>query len=210
MHAYYLGCDPYFLFFRFVEMGHDKELAEIPGIFYSFHAKGPFSRCIECERDLLKDGCEYVIEKAVRNYPGYQASDVIFDYAICMDCAMKMHNELSRESLETIQNFFVQHLNVEQRSRNIAQADGNIEELISRCMISEKAQSESAEYQIFAHCIGDKINMKNPPYMLSGEVLLQLSDLISEKTRDNLNGFFDKHFSPDPTLMEPTPRLILV
>lgn len=191
-------------------MAHDKHLTDIPSSFYSFHNKGPFRKCIECERDLLKADCGYVIEKAIKNHPEYHVSDVIFDYAVCMDCATRLHNELSKESIQNIQNFFTERLNVQERSRKISEANGDVNKLISYCMISHEEVGKSSEYQIFAHCIGNKINLQNPPYMLSSKVLNELSELLSEKTRDDLNEFFNRHFSPDPSLMEPTLRLVLI
>ena len=191
-------------------MADEQGYTEIPEIFHSFHNEGPFTRCIECDRNLLEDDCEYVIEKAIRNYPDYQTSDTIFDYAICMDCAEKIHQELSKESTQNIQKFFSERLDIGRRSQRIEQANGNVGQLIANCMITDEPKNTSREYQVFAHCKGNRINMSNPPYMLSGEVLAELAELLSEKTRDDLNGFFNKHFSPDPSLMEPTPRLVLI
>lgn len=190
-------------------MADESDLQNIPSVFYSFHEEAPFRKCIECERELDGD-CEYVIEKAVKNYPDFTASDVIFDYAICMECAVKINQELSKESMANIQAFFSNRLDINSRAKLIAEAKGDINQLIGRCMISNEPKNSSTEYQIFAHCIGNKINMKNPPYMISGEVLAELAELLSEKTRGDLDGFFNKHFSPDPSLMEPTPRLVLI
>lgn len=191
-------------------MRGEEHFAEIPPCFYSFQEEGLFKRCIECDRNLLEEKCEYVIEKAIRNYPDFNTSDVIFDYAICMDCARKIHNKLSKESIENIRNFFNQKLDVNERSRKIAEAKGNVDELISDCMISHREAKISSEYQIFAHCVGDKINLQNPPYMLSSEVLEELSEILSVKTREELDGFFNRHFSPDPSLMESTPKFVFV
>ncbi|MEP5070845.1 MAG: hypothetical protein ABJQ96_09265, partial [Crocinitomicaceae bacterium] len=61
------------------------------------------------------------------------------------------------------------------------------------------------------HCNGNKLNMENPPYMISGEVMDELLPLLSDKTVDEMNGFMNKHFSPDPSIMEPvSPRILLV
>ena len=35
-----------------------------------------------------------------------------------------------------------------------------------------------SEYQIYAHCNGEKLNMENPPYMISGEVMDELLPLL--------------------------------
>lgn len=185
-------------------------LAQIPPSFHSFESGDLFTHCLECKRHLLEEDCEYVIEKAVRNYTGFPAKDVIFDCAICMDCVMEIQAGLSEESTQAIQKFMKEKVDVAFRVELANEGISNVEVFTNQCMISKRRMSDCAEYQIFAVCKGNKIDLKMPPYMLSGEVLEEISELLSEKTRDDLNGFFNKHFSPDPSLLEPIPRLILI
>lgn len=184
------------------------EEKEIPKEFYSFENEAPFDHCIECEKYLLDGDTEYIIEKAIRNYQGYNAKDVIFDYAICMECADQMRKEISKESWQAMMNYFQNNLDIQHRMELFNESPS---EVFSSCMIKKTPMEECQEYQIYAHCKGDKLNMSNPPYMLSGEVMDELLPLLSEKTVDDMNGFMQKHFSPDPSIMEPTPpRFILL
>lgn len=180
---------------------------QIPPEFYSFETKAPFEYCIECNRYLLEEGTEYLIEKAIKNYEGYDAKDVVFDYAICLNCAEIMRKEISEESMESMTKYFQENINMADR---LNMFDGNPRQILENCMIKNKPKVDCREYQVFAHCNGNKLNMQNPPYMLSGEVMEELLPLLSEKTIDEMNGFFNKHFSPDPSFFEPTPKLILV
>ena len=180
----------------------------IPKDFYSFETNAPFERCIECEKFLLDDETEYIIEKAVKNYEGYSAKDVVFDYAICMDCAERMRKEISKDSWEKMMQYFQENMNVQNR---LEMQENDPRENLKKCMIKNTEVDHCREYQIYAHCKGGKLNMQNPPYMISGEVIEELLPLLSDKTIDEMNGFMNKHFSPDPSLMEPTPpRLILL
>ena len=52
--------------------------------------------------------------------------------------------------------------------------------------------------------------MENPPYLISGEVMEDILPLLSGKTINEMNGFFNKHFSPDPSFFEPSPQVLLV
>ncbi|MEQ9466872.1 MAG: hypothetical protein RLN88_05635 [Ekhidna sp.] len=181
---------------------------EIPKDFYSFETNQPFERCIECDKYLLDDETEYIIEKAVKNYEGYAAKDVVFDYAICMDCAERMRKEISKESWQNMMRYFQDNMNMERRMRMQSLPS---EEGLKTCMIKDTPMDDCREYQIYAHCKGGRLNMDNPPYMISGEVMEELLPLLSDKTIDEMNGFLNKHFSPDPSLMEPTPpRIVLV
>lgn len=181
---------------------------DIPKDFYSFETNTPFDRCIECDKYLLDDDTEYIIEKAVKNYEGYAATDTVFDYAICMNCAERMRKEISKESWESMMNYFQNNMDVMTR---LEMQERSPEENLKVCMIKRTDVNDCREYQIYAHCKGHKLNMENPPYMISGEVMEELLPLLSDKTIDEMNGFMNKHFSPDPSLMEPTPpRLILI
>ena len=180
----------------------------IPKDFYSFETDAPFERCIQCDKYLLDDDTEYIIEKAVKNYEGYSAKDVVFDYAICMDCAEEMRKEISKESWQSMMNYFQENMDVAAR---LEMQNRTPEENLKVCMIKQTAVDSCNEYQIYAHCRGKNLNMDNPPYMISGAVMEELIPLLSDKTIDEMNGFMNKHFSPDPSLMEPTPpRLVLL
>ncbi len=182
---------------------------DIPKEFHSYEKDGLFTNCIECDRELLSGDCDYVIEKAFRNYQGFKAEDVIFDYAICMDCAMEIQKRMSKESMFKIQEYMQKQML--DRHQDLAKRDlTNVDELYSKCMFTNEDKSNCEEYQVFAFCRGDKMNLQMPPYMVSGPILDEISELLSDETRDELNGFFNKHFSPSPGMFEPDPRLILI
>jgi hypothetical protein len=180
----------------------------IPEDFYSFETNLPFERCIECDKYLLDDGTEYIIEKAIKNYEGYKAKDVIFDYAICMSCAEKMRKEISKESMQSMMRYFQENMDPMER---MEMQFGDPTENLKKCMIKKMDADECSEFQIYAHCKGKTLNMENPPYMISGSVMEELLPLLSDKTVGEMNGFFNKHFSPDPSILEPIPpRLVLI
>jgi len=179
----------------------------IPEEFYSFETKAPFEFCIECDKYLLDEGTEYLIEKAIKNYEGYAAQDVVFDYAICMECANDMRKKISKKSWDSMMRYFQQNIDLEDRMK---MSQKSVKENLTQCMIKKKKIRDCQEYQVFAHCIGSKINNENPPYVICGEVMEELIPILSDATIDEMNGFFNKHFSPDPSFFEPIPKLIFV
>lgn len=186
-------------------MSHSEQ--SIPQDFFSYETGEPFRRCIECDKNLM-DGQPYLIEKAFKNHVEYGVRDTVFDYALCIDCAENLKNEMSQESMAALMEYFRTRVDFAQHFiRNGKSAEENI----SACMITGKPQDECAEFQIYAYCVNDTISQEMPPYMVSGEVMEEIIPLLSKKTTDDLNGFFNKHFSPDPSLMEIIgPRLVLV
>ena len=47
-----------------------KEYIKIPKVFYSSVTEKAFDNCIACNKELLKPGVQYVIEKAIRHFDG--------------------------------------------------------------------------------------------------------------------------------------------
>ena len=188
-------------------MEDNQEAYPIPKDFYSFETNAPFTRCIECHSDLM-NGAPYLIEKAFKQNLEYKVRDTVFDYALCMNCADQLKNELSADSIQALTQYFGERIDFSQQLSKQFQSP---EENISSCMVTGKPITECSEYQIYAYCVGDEISNQMPPYMISGEVMDEILPLLSKKTTDDLNGFFNKHFAPDPSLMEPIgPKLILV
>jgi Fe-S cluster biosynthesis and repair protein YggX len=179
----------------------------IPEEFYSFETEKPFDKCIDCRKYLLDENTEYLIEKAIRNYKGYEAKDTVFDYAICMDCAEEMRNDISKESWKSMMNYFNTHLDA---SKRLEMAENEPRENLGSCMLKNISSKDCEEYQIYAHCRGRYLNSQNPPYMISGVAMDEIIQLLYDKTIDEMNRFFNKHFSPDPSFFEPTPKLILI
>ena len=176
-------------------------VTDIPPIFYPYKEVTPFSNCISCDRYLLDNDVEYIIEKAMRCYPEYASTDVIFEYAMCMACAEKMRQELSKDSLARIQDF-MQHNSrlMEQSQRLISENNWKVDDWISNCAINGASIEEQEEYQLFAHCRGNQMILSVMPYMVSGAAIEQMAELLSPKTRDELNRFIDDNFGIPPEL----------
>lgn len=180
----------------------------IPPLFFSFESDEPFHKCLECEREL-DDTCDYVIEKAVRTYTGFEAKDIIFDYALCMQCAVQIRESFSKQSLQAMDQYFMKH----SMNRVVLvneEGEFDVEDCLASCMVKGTKASELTEYQIYAHCRGKNLNSQIPPYMVSSDAVDEVLPLLSNETQDILNGFFNKHFSPDPSIMNPVPKIVLV
>ena len=130
------------------------DFQEIPNIFYSYQTQKPFSECLVCSCYLLDDQI-YVIEKALKKHPGYTAQDVIFDYAICLPCALKMREEFSKDTLAKINAYFLEYVVTNPPSH---QEDPiNIDCCLDHCVVKKTPISEITDYQIYAHFKGNKL-----------------------------------------------------
>ncbi len=182
----------------------DRQLVAIPEEFYSFDSQQPFKSCMVCKADLLSGETDYFIEKAVRNYHDHDVSDVIYEYAICWQCAHDMNGQMSEESTKNIQQYFsTQEDFVKSLSEYNEkwQQEGN-KDILKNCTITGESIEKLDEYMIYAHFRGDKMVKSSMPYLFSGKVMDEVSDLLSNQTIDQLDDFMGEYFGGPPELEE--------
>lgn len=177
-------------------MSDSKLSIPIPAQFFNSETHLPFEQCLMCNQSL-KDK-KYVVEKAIRNYPSLGTSEVIFEYAMCLPCATKMHMELSEESRARIEAYMMEHLMNNSRSKTHRSLDDSL----SKCMVKETDISQSSEYSIYALCDGADMVINELPYAISGEVQDEIMQLLSAKSLDILDDFLGQHFSGPPEVMD--------
>lgn len=187
-------------------MESDHNAQAIPEELYSYNTGQPFDKCSDCGRELIKSGELYVIEKAFRQYDGYSAKDVVFEVAICMHCAERIKDELSEESVANMMLFFEEMM---ANGQQLPQGD-----TLSQCVVTGRKKAELPGYQINALCQGGQLSPLQPPYLVSTAVLDEMNDVLSDSTRDFLEGYSQKFVGPTPESYIGTPdgggRLVLI
>lgn len=171
----------------------------IPKEFYNSETKKPFEACLMCHKPLA--GGQYLIEKAIKNYPSLGTTEIIFEYAMCIPCASKMHLELSSESRSRIENYMAEHLG-NKRKQDIPRDQKDIGSSLTRCLVKETELSQSSEYSIYALCNGSEMVVSELPYALSGEVQDEIMQLLSAKSLDIMDDFIGNHFTGPPEVKE--------
>lgn len=171
-------------------------------VFYSEDTEAPFTNCFLCDKYLLEEGVRYMIEKAVKYNKHYDIKETIFEHAICTDCAEKMRENLSKESLKNIEQYFMQNLQQQQRYELVTGESTDTHDWLAQCLLSGEDIGEQEEYQIYAECDGGDMLFEMTPYMISGKVLESISELLSKQTKDELDRYMDEHFGVPPELRE--------
>ncbi len=175
----------------------------IPPVFYSSETGAPFARCIACERELLKPGVQYVIEKAIKRYPKYNISDTIFEYAMCLPCYEEATATFSETSVQNIQRYFDDRVDLLARRNALLKAGNlNVEDWISRCVVKGTPVLECSECQLVCQCNGRDMLFSYLPFAISGEAMDEVAQLLSNKTIDEIDGFYDRFLSPPPDVKE--------
>ena len=185
----------------------------VPEIFRSTETGEAFDRCAVCDRYLLDDGTTYVIEKAFRSYQGFDARETVFEYALCTDCRDDLTAELSAESLQRIQDYFRSRVDVVARRQRLVDDDPtsvHLEPWISHCMVSGQSIGEMTEFQVYCECDGPHMLYGYSPFLLGGQTMDEIADLLSNKTLDELNGFADDILGLPPELEELFARRVVL
>lgn len=167
---------------------------EIPKQFYDTVEEKPIEQCLMCQKNLYNGFEPYLIEKAFRK------SEAVFEYAICLNCAAKSREQMSKESRERVEEYMKN--NMPAREEIMEQKTDNEEEWMGKCLISGKSKDDCEEYQIFGLFIGNHMISNEFPYMIGGEVLDEIQELLSPETRDELDRFKDEFFDIPPELQE--------
>lgn len=170
-------------------------IKEIPEIFYDFITRKPIESCICCERALLTGETPYFIEKAIKR------DDVILEYAICLECSKKKEQSMSVESRERISAWAESRVDILERGKDLAETVGfDFEAWIDRCIFTDKPRAEMEQYTIFGAFFADRIMMGFGPYVISPEAQSEMMNLLSAKTKSDMDDFIGDNFGLPPEL----------
>lgn len=177
------------------------EYVPVPDLFRSDVTGDLIPTCISCEKKLLQDGTQYLIEKAFKRIPRAGLVNTIFEYAICRDCAEQMHQKISVHSRKTMNDYFQSKVDLDQRREYLADSL-DPDRWLDNCLITGKPIDECSEYQIFCQCDGADMMFSNLPYALSGEAIAGIQEIISPETKEELDRFSDDILGVPPELKE--------
>jgi len=158
-----------------------------------------FTHCKQCNESLQNPPREYTLEKVFKRYPNTEKPQVLFEYAICDECAGEIRDDFSEESAANMQRYFAEKL----EERGDALSD-DLEVRLNTCLLANTPLVEEQEYAIVARGRGDKMLQSHYPFAISLTAMDELSELISAKTRDLLDDFVGRNF-PGPPEFETAP-----
>jgi hypothetical protein len=171
----------------------------IPEMLFSGDSGKPFANCMVCDKFLLNNGTPYMIEKAVRQIPAMNVKEVLFEYAMCMDCVAMMNASLSVESRQRISAYFAERVNFLKRGMGFLKNNRlDIESWTENCLIKQTPIINTAEYQIVAECDGNNLAFSCAPFALSMEAMEEMTALLSEKSLGEIDDFTGKYFTGPP------------
>ncbi|MDP5171551.1 MAG: hypothetical protein NWR72_15000 [Bacteroidia bacterium] len=171
----------------------------IPDVLLDEDTGKSFTNCRMCHLDLQSPPVPYMVEKVIRHNKSLNLREELFGYAICLECAEEMKGQISKESMEVIQEFISKNVDLQKRMEAIFfQRDNHVEEVLSNCMLSGQSVEAAEEYQMAALCDGDKMIVGMWPYVIDSSVIGQLTELLSPETLGNMDDFYGQNFGLPP------------
>jgi hypothetical protein len=176
---------------------------EIPKMFYSDADDKPFENCKVCGKYLLEQGNSYVIEKAFKNYEGFEFNTTLFEYAICLDCHQQVQQSMSKESMKNLQQYYMQIM-ADKGNKPIVIDVGNfnLNDWVSTCFFKGDPIEEMNEFQLVAQFNGNEMVLNIPPMVVGERAMDEMADLLSDETIDEIDGFRKQFLGPDPAIEE--------
>ena len=142
-----------------------------------------------CSADLLAPGTNYLIEKVFRK------KETIFEYAMCFDCHEAHRETLSLKSHKLVENYFDEQINLEERQQCMLAEKGHRKRSwLGHSMIKGTPRWKCEEHQIYGWFVDRDIAFNGMPYLLSGQVIDELLELLSPEILGILDKFSDKLF----------------
>ena len=187
------GIDPYSL-----------KVTGIPESFHSFETGEPFHACLVCGKDLVSSGMPYFIEKAYRKYPGYDAFDITYEFAMCFTCAENLRKDLSLESQKHMKEYMDSKIDFEKRRYKMSgfEPSQNVEPWLDHCMITGESIEKQNEYVLYGYFQGNNMMVSDFPYAIGPKAMDELTDLLSNKTLGEMDDFMGQYFTGPPEVNE--------
>ena len=180
-------------------MDTHQDYIPVPEVFWSFETGKPIAHCKLCGCDLLKPGTNYLIEKAFKN------GETIFEHALCLSCYTQCHESMSEDSRIRIRDYFSARIDMDARQeKNMASYGTKYEKWISHCMVKGFPIREVDEYQLYGFCIDEDLIFSGAPYVICGDVIEEILELLSAETLGVMSDLSQKLFGID------APRDLLV
>ncbi len=189
------------------------DFEKIPSIFYSERSEEPFKFCNVCHKELVDSEEKYIIEKAYQQDLSNMKRSLVFEFAYCVDCLENMQAEFSGESKQKLDAYFEKNTDLDKRQEGLTKNKlFDVDIWLQTCIVKNKSIDEVEEFQILALCEGGDMLYHYFPYMICGDAMNEISNLLSNKTLDILNNFLIDNIDVPPELEEifKTKKLLLI
>lgn len=193
-------------------------LSNVPKLFWSEYSGKPFVHCIACKVPVMESDAHMIKKRIVAN-------EAVMEMAMCNHCQAKQMEEMSEETRTNIAKFMTERFR-EQVSEELEDAtqttitiseiqdpeegEALLKKCTDQCMVCGIERQKCHRYSIAGMCHDAQLIVQvtpvgQSPTMVCEKCELELSDLVSEKTRDSWDRFVEEHFDSPPGVENDSP-----
>ncbi len=166
-------------------------MSQIPESFHSFETDAPFSHCCDCSKELIISAETYIVQKV------FSGKECIMEFALCSGCKDNLDQQMSAKSKEALYDFLFDHAELVEPPADYS-TDQALEQ-IDECLTCGKLRSECKEYSYSGLFIGSHLIPGPMPMMICDECQDDMSENLSESTKDVKNKFYEENFPGPPS-----------
>ena len=151
-----------------------------------------FTHCIHCKLPLLEIDSQWLINK------DFHKGECTLEYAICEGCREQTSEEFSDESKQAVRNFLENEIPWEDRLKSFVL---DPESRMSHCVACDCPREHADGYatSVMLDSSGE-IDFGPLPLLLCSECVEQMSERLSQSTKDSWRCFLHDRFDCPPQL----------
>lgn len=151
-----------------------------------------FTHCIHCKLPLLEIDSPWLINK------DFHKGECTLEYAICEGCREQTSEDFSDDSKRAVRNFLENEIPWEERLKTFVM---DPDARMTNCVACDCPREHTEGYasSILLDPSGE-IDFGPLPLLLCSGCVEQMSDQLSEATKDSWRRFLDEHFDCPPQL----------
>jgi hypothetical protein len=185
----------------------------IPSLFNNYDTGAPFTKCTFCNEGLANKS-KYVVEKMINQNIVLQSREIVYEYALCWDCAATMGSEISDDSKEAIQELYNEHSETVMRKLDYLHSTEkySLESWLERCSLTGKEIRLCGEFSVSGIIEGGNLVYEQSPIVVSDEFMHKLQRVLSKETKEGFDRLRDKIMDGSPSIEDlvfgPVPGLM--
>jgi hypothetical protein len=185
----------------------------VPPIFCNYDTGLPFTKCSLCENELTP-ASKYLVEKVFKQNRKLNISEIVYEYAVCWDCASELGTDISKDSREAISAVFQEYQDpMRLRLEHLHSSELYIiDSWTERCTFTGKETRMCEEFAVSGIIEEGSLLYEHSPVVVSDDFMLLVQSVLSKETKETFDGLRDKILDGSPSvedlIFSPTPGII--
>lgn len=173
----------------------------IPSFFHNYDTGAPFTKCTFCD-DSLEYKSRYAVEKMINQNIVLHTREIVYEYALCWDCATSMGTDISEDSKTAIYKMYADHSETLMRKLDYLHGTEkySLDSWIERCSLTGKEIRLCGEFSVSGIIEDGNLVFEQAPMVVSDEFMQKLQNVLSKETKESMDGLRQKIIDGSPCI----------